>query len=72
MTTRSEQANALWPHLAGDRPAPRETPRSTSPLASAMYPKLASLAPKPQPSISPEGRITFGYEVVPGLRRKGR
>jgi hypothetical protein len=41
MTRRNEQAAAIWPHLAADRPAPRETPRQTSPLAQAMYPSLA-------------------------------
>jgi hypothetical protein len=48
MTRRNEQAGAIWPHLAGDRPAPRETPRQTSPLAQAMYPK--HVPPKPTPS----------------------
>jgi hypothetical protein len=47
MMRRNEQAAAIWPHLAGDRPAPRETSRQTSQLAASMYPKLAP--PKPQP-----------------------
>ena len=48
MTRRNDQAAAIWPHLAGDRPVPREQPRQTSPLAASMYPSLAP--PKPQPS----------------------
>jgi hypothetical protein len=70
MTQRSEMGAALYPHLVADRPALRETPRQTSRHAAALYP---GLAPKPQPASftrSPQGRITFGYEVVPGLRRK--
>jgi hypothetical protein len=75
MAPRNETAASIWPHLAADRPAPRETPRQTSPLAAALYPNL--VPPKPKPSTpsftrSAQGRITFGYEVVPGLRRKGR
>jgi hypothetical protein len=70
MATRNEMAASIWPHLPADRPAPRATPRPRDPLAAAMYPKLASLAPPT--TMSSQGRLTFGYEVVPGLRRKGR
>jgi hypothetical protein len=50
MTQRSEQASAIWPHLNREASEPRATPRPRDPLASAMYPNLASAAPpKPQP-----------------------
>jgi hypothetical protein len=43
---RSDIAASIWPHLAADRSAPSEQPRSTaSPLATSMYPKL--VPPKP-------------------------
>jgi hypothetical protein len=49
MAPRNETAAAIWPHLAADRPAPREQPRQTSPLAAAMYPGLAAKS-RPLPS----------------------
>jgi hypothetical protein len=62
-------AGALYPHLKSQLPQPRGgQPPGT--IAQALFPKLASLAPPPPQS--PQGRLTFGYEVVPGLRRKGR
>jgi hypothetical protein len=47
MTQRNEMAAVIWPHLARHRPAPRETPGSTSPLAAAMYPNHAPKPPQP-------------------------
>jgi hypothetical protein len=47
MTQRDQIAQAIWPHLAGDRPAPSEQPRPADPLAAAMYPNLAPKKPPP-------------------------
>jgi hypothetical protein len=48
MTQRDQIAASIWPHLAGDRPAPSEQPRAASALAASMWP---SLAPKKPPKV---------------------
>jgi hypothetical protein len=57
---------------AGGAPVPSATsPDVEQGGAASSNPKLASVAPtKPSFTRSPQGRLTFGYEVVPGLRRK--
>jgi hypothetical protein len=50
MSQRNELAAALYPHLAADRPAPREMPHQTNPLAARLYP---GLVPKPPPPSNP-------------------
>jgi hypothetical protein len=43
---RSDLAGQIWPHLAADRPAPREMPRERDPAAAKIYPNLVPKVPK--------------------------
>jgi hypothetical protein len=50
MTKRNQMAADIWPHLAADRPAPREQRREPSELAKLMFP---AHVPKRPPAPNP-------------------
>jgi hypothetical protein len=75
MAERNQMAADIWPHLAADRPAPRQQPHERNLWAERMYPNL-TLKHEPNTAYDYEA---YSYENIllrhlegMGLRRKGR
>jgi hypothetical protein len=60
MSTRADQAAAIWPHLPTQRAEPRSYQVRTSDLARAMYPNHM---PNPEPRPPAPAPTTERYRV---------